>query len=58
MSIENAERFVRFLREDAGLLSEVQSSSAETFEAVSAGAGASCSAHEAVLALAREIAGG
>ena len=42
MSVENAERFVRFLREDAELRAKVNAAGWESFQEVSAGAGASC----------------
>ena len=55
MSVENAERFVRYLREDAGLRSKVNEAGWEAFQEVSAGAGASCTTFEVVAALIREI---
>ena len=57
MSVENAERFVRFLREDAELRAKVNAAGWESFQEVSAGAGASCTTFEVVAALIREIDG-
>ena len=55
MSVENAERFVRCLRDDAELRSKVNAAGWEAFQDVSAGAGASCTTFEVVAALIREI---
>jgi hypothetical protein len=55
MSVENAERFVRFLREDAELRSKVNTAGWEAFQEVSAAAGASCTTFEVVAALIREM---
>jgi predicted ribosomally synthesized peptide with nif11-like leader len=53
MSVENAERFIRFLKDNEDLQEKVQAAGPEKFEAVTAGAGASCSAYEVACALAR-----
>ena len=55
MSVENAERFVRYLRDNAELRSKVNTAGWESFQDVSAGAGASCTTFEVVAALIREI---
>lgn len=55
MSIENGERFVRFLRENPSLREQVRAGGGARFEAVSAGAGASCRAYDVVIALLREM---
>jgi hypothetical protein len=55
MSVENAERFVRFLRNDAELRSKVTAAGWEDFQDVSAAAGASCTSFEVVAALIREL---
>ena len=55
MSVENAERFVRFLREDANLRAKVNAAGWENFQDVSAEAGASCTTFEVVAALIRDI---
>lgn len=55
MSIENGERFIRFLRENPKLREQVRAGGSARFEEISAGAGASCHAYEVVAALVREI---
>ena len=57
MSIENGARFLRRLRSDANLRQQVRTLGQEPFEALSAAAGASCSATEVVAAMAREMEG-
>lgn len=56
MSIENAERFLRRLRADGTLVTEVCSAGPDGFENVTAAAGASCTAYEIACAIARESA--
>ncbi|MBH80860.1 MAG: hypothetical protein CMQ49_10175 [Gammaproteobacteria bacterium] len=53
MSVENAERFVRFLAADASLREKVNAAGWEGFQDVSAAAGASCTSFEVVAALVR-----
>ncbi|MEE8308532.1 MAG: Nif11 family protein [Gammaproteobacteria bacterium] len=53
MSVENAERFIRFLKDSDELQEKVQAVGADKFEAMTAGAGASCTAYEVACALAR-----
>jgi hypothetical protein len=59
MSIENGERFIRFLEQDASLrertLSCVRETGEDGVEQVSADAGASCRAYEVVAALLRRM---
>ncbi len=55
MSIENGERFIRFLKSDPKLRQQVKSEGRERFQEVSAQAGASCTTFEVVAALIREI---
>ncbi|MGI9325125.1 MAG: hypothetical protein ACR2PZ_07890 [Pseudomonadales bacterium] len=55
MSIENGARFLRRLRDDANLRAQVRRIGEEPFEAISAAAGASCSAAEVIAAIAREL---
>ena len=57
MSIENGSRFLRRMRADADLRAKVRSIGEQPFEALSAAAGASCSAAEVVAAIARELEG-
>lgn len=57
MSIENGARFLRRLRDDASLRAKVRRIGEEPFEAISAAAGASCSAAEVIAAIARELEG-
>ncbi|MBL6691102.1 MAG: Nif11-like leader peptide family natural product precursor [Pseudomonadales bacterium] len=57
MSVENAERFIRFLKNDPALRARVNEAGWENFQEVSAGAGASCTSFEVVAALIREIEG-
>jgi len=57
LSVENAERFIRFLKSDAKLRSRVNEAGWEDFQEVSAAAGASCTSFEVVAALVREIEG-
>jgi len=53
MSVENAERFVRFMKESDELKEKVRTCGPEDFAAVTNAAGASCTAYEVVCALAR-----
>ena len=55
MSIENGERFMRALKSDQSLRDKVRDAGGEGFLEVSAAAGASCSAHDVVAALLRQI---
>lgn len=55
MSIENGERFIRFLRENPQLREQVRAGGSARFEQITAEAGASCHAYEVVAALVREI---
>ncbi|HEX7035439.1 MAG TPA: hypothetical protein VF210_06670 [Pseudomonadales bacterium] len=55
MSIENGQRFIRFLRENPKLREQVRDGGSARFEAISAEAGASCHPYEVVAALVREI---
>jgi len=55
MSIENGERFIRFLKSDPKLREKVNEEGWERFQDVSAQAGASCTTYEVVAALIREI---
>lgn len=57
MSIENGERFMRALKSDESLRKKVRAAGSDGFPAVSAEAGASCSAYDVVAALLREIEG-
>ncbi len=57
MSIENGARFLRRMQSDPKLREQVRVIGDEPFEALSAAAGASCSAAEVVAAIAREIEG-
>jgi len=57
MSIENGARFLRRLREDDKLRARVRTIGHETFQAISADLGASCTAAEVVAAIARELEG-
>ncbi len=55
MSIENGERFIRFLRENPALREQVRAGGNASFEQLSAAAGASCRAYDVVAALVREM---
>ncbi len=55
MSIENGARFLRRMRKDAALREQVVRAGADGFLEASAAAGASASAYDVVVALAREI---
>jgi hypothetical protein len=55
MSIENGERFIRFLRDDPELRERVRAGGSDRFEELSAQAGASCRAYDVVMALVREL---
>ena len=57
MSIENGARFLRRMQADPKLREQVRVIRDEPFEAISAAAGASCSAAEVIAAMAREIEG-
>ncbi len=54
MSIENAERLLRFIEKDDALRSKVNEAGAENFQAVATAAGASCSAYDVVRAILRK----
>lgn len=54
MSIENAERLLRFIEQDESLRSRVNEAGAENFEAVATAAGASCTAYDVVRAVLRK----
>jgi predicted ribosomally synthesized peptide with nif11-like leader len=51
MSVENADRFIRFVKEDPSLIQKVKSAGPENFEQVTAEAGASCTAYDFVCAV-------
>ena len=53
MSVENAERFIRFMKDDADLRDKVRKAGPDKFEQVTAAAGASCTAYEVACAIAR-----
>lgn len=55
MSVQNGERFIRFLRSDEQLREKVKDAGWENFQEVTAEAGASCTTYEVVAALIREI---
>jgi hypothetical protein len=55
MSIENGDRFLRQLESDLELRKKVLSEGREAFEKVSAEAGASCSAYDAVAAFVKRL---
>jgi len=55
MSIENGERFLRRLESDTQLREKVRIEGRADFEKVSAEAGASCSAYDAVAALVKRL---
>jgi len=55
MSIENGERFIRLLESDAKLREKVRNRGRKKFEKVTAEAGASCSAYDAVAALSKRF---
>jgi hypothetical protein len=55
MSVENGERFIRLLKSDSKLRTQVKEQGWEKFLDVSARAGASCTTYEVVAALIREI---
>ncbi|MCC5872094.1 MAG: Nif11-like leader peptide family natural product precursor [Gammaproteobacteria bacterium] len=54
MSIENAERLLRFIEQDEALRSKVNEAGPENFEAVATAAGASCTAYDVVRAVLRK----
>lgn len=54
MSIENAERFIRFMEKDETLRKRAYDCGPEDFERVTAEAGASCSTYEIVCAIIRQ----
>lgn len=51
MSVENAERFIRFMKADESLQQKIKAAGPEQFEQVSAEAGASCTAYDFVCAV-------
>ena len=53
MSVENAERFIRFLKDNDDLKEKVRDCGPDHFERVTAEAGASCTAYEVACAVAR-----
>jgi predicted ribosomally synthesized peptide with nif11-like leader len=55
MSVENAERFIRFMKEDPALQQKVKMAGPEKFEDVTAEAGASCSAFDVVCAVVDDV---
>lgn len=55
MSIENGERFLRMLKDNAELRQQVKKFGPSAFETLSAGAGASSTSWEVVVAAIREI---
>ena len=55
MSIENGERFIRMLESDSKLREKVRAAGTKKFKQVTAEAGASCSAYDAVAALSKRI---
>ena len=55
MSIENGERFIRMLEADPELREKVRIKGRKKFKKVTAEAGASCSAYDAVAALSKRI---
>lgn len=54
MSIENAERLLRFVEKDEALRSKVCDAGPDDFEAIATEAGASCSALDVVRAVLRK----
>lgn len=54
MSIENAERLLRFVEKDEALRTKVCEAGPDSFEAVATEAGASCSAYDVVRAVLRK----
>lgn len=56
MSVQNAERLIRFMQQDEKLKTRVrEAGSAEKFEAISGEAGASCSAYDFVVAVVKTL---
>ncbi|MFN3230662.1 MAG: hypothetical protein ACE363_00735 [Alphaproteobacteria bacterium] len=55
MSVQNAERMLRFMTSDADLRSRICDAGPENFEKVTAEVGASCSAYEVAYALAKRV---
>ena len=53
MSIENADRLLRFMDRDSRLREKVRTAGVDGFEDVAAQAGASCTAYDVVCAIAR-----
>lgn len=51
MSVENAERLIRFMKSDPALQHKVKAAGPDKFEDVTAEAGASCSAYDVVCAV-------
>lgn len=54
MSIENAERLLRFMEKDDDLRKRVYAAGPENFQTVAKEAGASCTAYDVVRAVIRE----
>ena len=55
MSVENAERLIRFMKDDPELKEKVRTAGPEKFTAVSNAAGASCTSYDFVCAIIRTI---
>ena len=55
MSVQNADRLIRFMKDDKDLQKKVLQSGPENFEAVTAEAGASCTAYDLVCAVAKAL---
>lgn len=58
MSIENAARFVRFMKEDPALREKAMNAGSERFETVTREAGASCTAYQVVQCLIKDVSAG
>ncbi len=55
MSVENAERLIRFMKEDAELKEKIRTCGADSFTPVSNEAGASCNTYDFVRAVIRTL---
>ncbi len=55
MSVQNAERMLRFMTSDADLRARICDAGPENFEKITAEVGASCSAYEVAYALAKRV---
>jgi predicted ribosomally synthesized peptide with nif11-like leader len=55
MSVENAERLIRFMKADPDLQRKVKMAGPDRFEAVTAEAGASCTAYDVVCAVVDDL---